>query len=97
MKVLSHHRHENALERVRAEGRSVAESARGEVVEPLKEEVERMRQQLEEAQAMYEVNRMSIFGVKTNLRSEQSGGYRLPGTDIVSFSRDWRIVHGIPA
>ncbi len=51
-----HHRHENALERVRAEGRSVAESARGEVVEPLKEEVERMRQQLEEAQAMYEVN-----------------------------------------
>ena len=40
---------------MRAEGRSSAESARGDVVEPLKEEVERMRQQLEEAQAMYEV------------------------------------------
>lgn len=40
---------------MRAEGRSAAESARGEVVEPLKEEVEGMRQQLEEAQAMYEV------------------------------------------
>ena len=48
-------RHEAALEKVRAEGRSSAESARGDVVEPLKEEVERMRQQLEEAQAMYEV------------------------------------------
>ena len=48
-------RHEASLERARAEGRSAAESARGEVVEPLKEEVERMRQQLEEAQAMYEV------------------------------------------
>ena len=49
-------RHEAALEKVRAEGRSSAESARGDVVEPLKEEVERMRQQLEEAQAMYEVH-----------------------------------------
>lgn len=48
-------RHEAALEKVRAEGRSSAESARGNVVEPLKEEVECMRQQLEEAQAMYEV------------------------------------------
>ena len=48
-------RHETALEKVRAEGRSMAEAGRGEVVEPLKEEVERMRLQLEEAQAMYEV------------------------------------------
>lgn len=40
---------------MRAEGRSAAESGRGDVVEPLKEEVERMRQQLEEAQAMYDV------------------------------------------
>ena len=48
-------RHAAAVEKVRAEGRSAAESARGDVVEPLKEEVERMRQQLEEAQAMYEV------------------------------------------
>ncbi|KAL3149782.1 hypothetical protein ABBQ38_013608 [Trebouxia sp. C0009 RCD-2024] len=47
-------RHAAALEKVRAEGRSAAESARGDVVEPLKEEVEHMRQQLEEAQAMYE-------------------------------------------
>jgi len=72
-----HYRHENALERVRAEGRSVAESARGEVVEPLKEEVERMRQQLEEAQAMYEVNRICTLRI---LRLEQFAGYRLPGT-----------------
>ena len=45
---------------MRAEGRSSAESARGDVVEPLKEEVERMRQQLEEAQAMYEVGTTNI-------------------------------------
>ncbi len=74
-----HHRHENALERVRAEGRSVAESARGEVVEPLKEEVERMRQQLEEAQAMYEVNRVSTLRF---LRSERFAGRRLPAIDV---------------
>ena len=74
------YRHENALERVRAEGRSVAESARGEVVEPLKDEVERLRQQLEEAQAMYEVNRVSTLHI---LRSEHLAGYRLPRTDIV--------------
>jgi len=67
MKVLMHYRHENALERVRAEGRSVAESARGEVVEPLKEEVEHMRQQLEEAQAMYEVSCLRIFEIGATL------------------------------
>ena len=78
MNVLMHYRHENALERVRAEGRSAAESARGEVVEPLKEEVERMRQQLEEAQAMYEVNRVSTLRI---LGSEHFAGCRLPGTD----------------
>ncbi len=71
MKVLTHYRHENALERVRAEGRSVAESARGEVVEPLKDEVERMRQQLEEAQAMYEVHRICMLRI---LRLEQFAG-----------------------
>lgn len=43
------------MEKVRAEGRAAAEAARGEVVEPLKEEVKRIRQQLEEAQALYEV------------------------------------------
>ena len=39
----------------------MAESARGEMVEPLKEEVERMKQQLEEAQAMYEVNTTKLI------------------------------------
>lgn len=48
-------RHTTSLDKVRAEGRAAAEAARGEVVEPLKEEVERMRQQLEEAQSVYEV------------------------------------------
>lgn len=55
-------RHEAALEKVRAEGRSAAESGRGDVVQPLKEEVERMRQQLEEAQAMYDV-RILLFSL----------------------------------
>ena len=54
-------RHEAALEKVRAEGRSAAESGRGDVVEPLKEEVERMRQQLEEAQAMYDVGLLYLL------------------------------------
>ena len=36
------------------------------MVEPLKEEVERMRQQLEEAQAMYEVNRVSTLREREN-------------------------------
>lgn len=57
-----HCRHEAYLEKVRAEGRLAAESARGEEVEPLKEEVERMRQQLEEAQAMYEVHLCLLTG-----------------------------------
>ena len=39
----------------------MAEAGRGEVVEPLKEEVERMRLQLEEAQAMYEVDALLYF------------------------------------
>jgi len=47
------------------------------VVEPLKDEVERMRQQLEEAQAMYEVHRICMLRI---LRLEQFAGYRLPGT-----------------
>ncbi len=54
------------MEKVRAEGRSCAESARGEVVEPLREEVEQMRQQLEEAQAMYEVNQCMMLTTTLN-------------------------------
>ena len=66
---------------MRAEGRSAAEAARGEVVEPLQEEVERMRQQLEEAQAMYEVclhkQSITLFALSHRLL--------LPGVDALDF------------
>lgn len=67
-------RHETALEKVRAEGRSAAESARGDVVEPLREEVERMRQQLEEAQAMYEVSQL-LLSTKASVEWIRLHGY----------------------
>ena len=64
------------MEKVRAEGRAVAEAARAEIVEPLKEEVERIRQQLEEAQALYEVQVVltrfipSVFQYTSHLQHE---------------------------
>ena len=48
-------RHEAVIDKLRQQGRAVAEAARDEVVQPLRREVEAMRQQLEDAKQTYQV------------------------------------------
>ena len=48
-------RHEAQVDKLRQDGRAVAEAAREEVVQPLRREVEAMRQQLEVAKQTYQV------------------------------------------
>ena len=48
-------RHEAVIDKLRQDGRAVAEAAREEVVQPLRREVEAMRQQLEDAKQTYQV------------------------------------------
>lgn len=48
-------RHEALIDKLRQDGRAVTEAAREEVVQPLRREVEAMRQQLEDAKQTYQV------------------------------------------